>query len=47
LYWGTPKENFDDALECGARKPIWEYSIDKYGLDEAKRIVSKNLKQNI
>ena len=35
LYWGTPQENRQDAIDNGA-KNIWQLMIDKYGLEEAK-----------
>jgi len=38
LYWGTPKENRADAKASGATKNIWEYSVAKHGIEEAKRI---------
>lgn len=32
LYWGTPKENFDDAVADGKhRKSIHELTVEKYG----------------
>ena len=37
LYWGTPKENVDDAVANGTHRSIWERSVEKYGLEEAKR----------
>jgi hypothetical protein len=36
LYWGTAKENFTDALNNG-RKGVWEYTVEKYGLEQAKK----------
>jgi hypothetical protein len=36
LYWGTPSDNVRDAITNG-KKTIWECSIAKYGLEEAKR----------
>lgn len=43
LYWGTPKENCDDKMKAGC-KTAWEFTVEKYGLEEAKRIVKENSK---
>jgi len=37
LYWGTSKENRNDSPQL----TIWERSVNKYGLEEAKSIWSK------
>jgi hypothetical protein len=37
LYWGTPQENRQDATDNGATT-IWERTVEKYGLEEAKKI---------
>lgn len=36
LYWGTPKENRADSIECG-RSPasIWQKTVDKHGIEAA------------
>jgi len=36
LYWGTDKENIiEDGNKFGAHKSPWEYSVEKYGYEEA------------
>ncbi len=37
LYWGTRRENVLDAIQNGTYKSAWERSVEKYGLEEAKR----------
>jgi hypothetical protein len=37
IYWGTPKENRADGKANG-QKSIWEYMVDKYGLEKAKQM---------
>lgn len=38
LYWGTDKENITiDSKENGTWKSAWERSVEKYGLEEAKK----------
>jgi hypothetical protein len=46
LYWGTRKENIDDAKDNGTWKSIWDRSVEKYGYDEACRKNSHNMKGN-
>lgn len=41
LYWGTPRENKIDAIKNGT-KTVWEYTVEKYGLEEAKNLNRKN-----
>jgi len=43
LYWGTPKENKQDA-DANGGKTIWERMVDKYGLEEARKMNSKGNK---
>ena len=43
LYWGTRKENIQDAKDNETFKTAWEYSVAKYGYDEAAR---RNAKGN-
>lgn len=43
LYWGTPSENERDAINNG-KKTIWQYTVEKYGL-EAASILAKNRKK--
>jgi hypothetical protein len=38
LYWGTPKENIDDARIVGSQKNIWENMVKKYGEQEARKM---------
>jgi len=40
LYWGTPKENKQDA-DANGGKTIWERMVEKYGLEEAKAMNSR------
>jgi NUMOD3 motif len=53
LYWGTAKENYKDRPN---QKTIWEYKVEKYGIEEAHRLqrlnrsgqsVSKETRQKI
>jgi hypothetical protein len=41
LYWGTYRENYNDAVASGAEIPFREKVIRKYGEDGAKRIAQK------
>jgi hypothetical protein len=41
LYWGTRKENIDDAKNNGTWKPVFERVVDKYGYEEACRLNSR------
>lgn len=38
LYWGSYKDNILDQEENGTWKNVWQRRIDKYGLEEAKRM---------
>ena len=38
LYWGTRKENVADAKSVNKWKSPWEYSVEKYGYEEACRM---------
>jgi len=40
LYWGTPKENKEDAINNG-EKTIFERMVEKYGLEQAKAMNSR------
>lgn len=42
LYWGTDKDNLQDAKECGTYKTIWERAVEKYGLEGAIEMNRKN-----
>lgn len=46
LYWGTRKENIDDARDNGTWKSIWDRSVEKYGYEEACRKNSHNMLGN-
>ena len=35
LYWGTRKENIQDAKDNGTWKSPWDYSVEKYGYEKA------------
>jgi hypothetical protein len=43
LYWGTPKENAADRVANGD-KTIWEKMVDKYGLEEARKLQNRGSK---
>lgn len=46
LYWGTRKENVADAKNAGKWKNPWEYMVEKYGLEEARKINSRKMIMN-
>ena len=37
LYWGTARENKIDAVNNGA-KTVWQHMVEKYGIEEARRM---------
>lgn len=39
LYWGTPKDNFQDRPD--KHLSIWDRMVEKYGLEEAKKKQSR------
>ena len=41
LYWGTPKENYDDAVRHGVTKSIYEKTLAKYGEAGVKEIAAR------
>lgn len=43
LYWGTAQENKLDQKENG-EKTIWQRMVEKYGLEEAKKLVGSGNK---
>lgn len=45
LYWGTPRENRLDGLANGSPS-AWQHVVNKYGIEEAKRIMTENGKKN-
>lgn len=46
LYWGTASENAIDR-DTYYKLTIWDKMVLKYGLDEAKKMQSKNSNQNV
>lgn len=42
LYWGTRRENIDDAKINGTFKSAWDRCVEKYGLEGAKELNKKN-----
>ena len=45
LYWGTAQENRQDQVENGG-KTIWERTVEKYGLEEARNMNSRKGNRN-
>ena len=41
LYWGTRKENIEDAKRHGTWKSGWEKMVEKYGEEGARKIRSE------
>ena len=41
LYWGTRKENVQDARDAGTFKTPWDNMVEKYGYEEACKIQAK------
>lgn len=41
LYWGTRKENVQDAKDAGTFKTPWESMVEKYGYEEACRMQAR------
>jgi len=46
LYWGTRKENVQDAKNNGTWKSPWEASVEKYGYEEACKMNSRKMINN-
>jgi hypothetical protein len=44
-YWGTQSENRLDGKANG-QKNVWEYTVAKYGLEEAKKLNAKKGNKN-
>lgn len=42
LYWGTRKENIEDAKRHGTWKSPWQRLVEKYGYEEACRRNSRS-----
>lgn len=45
LYFGTPKENVADGFKHGTMIDVWQAKINKYGYDEALRMVQEHQKR--
>lgn len=41
VYWGTPRENWEDGVACGKIKSVRHNSILKYGLEKYEEIRRK------
>lgn len=41
LYWGTRKENVQDAKDNGTWKSPWDYSVEQYGYEQACKMNSQ------
>ena len=41
MYWGTAQENRQDQVENNG-KSVWGRTVEKYGLDEAKKLSSRS-----
>lgn len=47
LYWATDRENIvEDGKLFGTHKTIWDRTVEKYGKEEARRIVARNANQS-
>jgi hypothetical protein len=46
LYWGTRSENIQDSKDNGTWKSGWEKLVEKYGLEEARRMNSRKMLGN-
>lgn len=47
LYWGTPSENRQDAIACGAvTKNLWQATVEKHGLEKARQLHGRLGEQN-
>ena len=44
LYWGTRKENVQDARDNGTWKSAWDNMVEKYGYEEACRMQARGNK---
>jgi hypothetical protein len=42
IYWGTRKENIEDARKNGTWKSPWQSLVKKYGHEKALEIIKKN-----
>lgn len=41
LYWGTRKENIQDSIDNGTHVNPWQGLVNKYGLEEARKMQAK------
>lgn len=42
LYWATDRENIvEDGREFGTHKSPWDRTVEKYGLEEAKKMQAR------
>lgn len=42
LYWGTSKENRNDYVATGQSTSVWERTVAKYGIDDARMMMSRS-----
>lgn len=42
LYWGNTADNIKDSKKIGTFKNVYQRTIEKYGLEEAKKIYRNN-----
>lgn len=40
LYWGTDRDNLEDAKENGTYKSPWDYMVERYGYETACKMNS-------
>ena len=41
MYWGTAQENRQDQITSGKDKSVWDRTVEKYGLEEARKLNSR------
>ena len=46
LYWGTRKENIEDAKKHGTWASAWDRMVKKYGYEEACKMNSRKMLKN-
>lgn len=46
LYWGTDLENIEDASKAGTRLTVWQKTVNKYGLAEARKVFARKNNKN-
>ncbi len=42
MYWGTKRDNKLDDYLFGNHKTIYQSMVDKYGVDEATKMIKEN-----